>query len=87
MKGDKCLAGWAFTGKLGEYTAKAYGITEYIVHLLIPAGLLIFFYGKLVYKINIKRESATSAAMEKVSDYLARQSYGSYSGVFEIQFY
>ena len=69
MEGDKCLAGWAFTGKLGEYTAKAYGITEYIVHLLIPAGLLIFFYGKLIYKINIKREAQNpSATMEKVGE-------------------
>ena len=58
---------WAFSGKVGDYTAKAYGITEYIVHLLIPGALLIFFYGRLIYRIN--NGDSTSTTMEKVCAY------------------
>ena len=65
LVGDECVPEWAFSGKVGDYTAKAYGITEYIVHLIIPGALLIFFYGRLIYKIN--SSDSTSATMEKVS--------------------
>ena len=65
LVGDECVPEWAFSGKVGDYTAKAYGITEYIVHLLIPGALLIFFYGRLIYRIN--NGDSTSTTMEKVS--------------------
>ena len=68
MEGHRCMAGWVFSGRLGEDTKRAHGVVELIVHCIAPVSALIYLYGKLLYKINRRggTNDITSVAMSKV---------------------
>ncbi len=58
-----------FSGPVGLRIAKAYSLVEYTFHFVIPCALLLYLYGKLIYKINFKKEGpdVTSVAIKKVN--------------------
>ena len=67
-----CTFGWLITGRWHDFTSKMYSVFEFVVHYLVHAVALIYFYGKVILtsrKALLNQADTTSSATQKVLHY------------------